>query len=147
MKLRGEERAFQVVLVVKNPPANAWDERDSCSIPRLGRFPGEGIATHSSMLAWRIPWTEEPGRLHSKGSQRVGLSWSNLARTQAGKKKKKNWSKNSQLNWDLNPGLLTLQICLHLFTNGVYCFGLVNRYTSYWRGMWLLTWRIHHQLL
>ena len=32
----------------------------------------EGIATHSSMLAWRIPWTEEPGGLQSMGSQRVG---------------------------------------------------------------------------
>ena len=30
------------------------------------------MATHSSILAWRIPWTEEPGRLHSMGSQRVG---------------------------------------------------------------------------
>ena len=32
----------------------------------------EGMATHSSILAWRIPWTEEPGRLQSIGSQRVG---------------------------------------------------------------------------
>ena len=32
----------------------------------------EGIATHSSILAWRIPWTEEPGGLQSVGSQRVG---------------------------------------------------------------------------
>ena len=32
----------------------------------------EGIATHSSTLAWRIPWTEEPGRLQSMGSQTVG---------------------------------------------------------------------------
>jgi len=31
----------------------------------------EGIATHSSILAWRIPWAEEPGRLQSMGSQRV----------------------------------------------------------------------------
>ena len=31
----------------------------------------KGMATHSSILAWRIPWTEEPGRLHSLGSQRV----------------------------------------------------------------------------
>ena len=31
----------------------------------------EGLATHSSILAWRIPWTEEPGRLQSLGSQRV----------------------------------------------------------------------------
>ena len=33
------------------------------------------IATHSSILAWRIPWTEEPGRLQSTGSQRVGHDW------------------------------------------------------------------------
>ena len=32
----------------------------------------EGMATHSSIVAWRIPWTEEPGRLQSTGSQRVG---------------------------------------------------------------------------
>ena len=32
----------------------------------------EGMATHSSILAWEIPWTEEPGRLQSMGSQRVG---------------------------------------------------------------------------
>jgi len=32
----------------------------------------EGMATHSSFLAWRIPWTEKPGRLQSIGSQRVG---------------------------------------------------------------------------
>ena len=32
----------------------------------------EGMATHSSIVAWRIPWTEEPGGLQSVGSQRVG---------------------------------------------------------------------------
>ena len=32
----------------------------------------KGMATHTSVLAWRIPWTEEPGRLQSMGSQRVG---------------------------------------------------------------------------
>ena len=35
----------------------------------------EGMATHSSILAWRIPWTEEPGGLQSTGSQRVGHDW------------------------------------------------------------------------
>ena len=35
----------------------------------------KGMATHSSILAWRIPWTEEPGRLESMGSQRVGHDW------------------------------------------------------------------------
>ena len=41
----------------------------------------KGVATHSSILAWRIPWTEEPGRLQSTESQRVGHDWSNFART------------------------------------------------------------------
>ena len=40
-------------------------------IPGLGRSLEEGVATHSSILAWRIPWTEEPGGLQSMGSQRV----------------------------------------------------------------------------
>ena len=44
----------------------------------------EGIATHSSILAWRIPWTEEPGGLQSVGSQRVGHNWRDLARTHTG---------------------------------------------------------------
>ena len=35
----------------------------------------KGMATHSSILAWRIPWTEEPGRLQSTGSQRVEHNW------------------------------------------------------------------------
>ena len=53
--------ASQVALVVKNPPANAEDERDVGSIPGLTLE--EEIATHSSILAWRISWTEEPGGL------------------------------------------------------------------------------------
>ena len=43
----------------------------------------EGMATHSSSLAWRIPWTEEPGGLQSTGSQRVRHDRSDLACTQA----------------------------------------------------------------
>ena len=39
----------------------------------------EGLAAHSSVLAWRIPWTEEAGGLQSTGSQRVSHSWSDLA--------------------------------------------------------------------
>ena len=54
---------------VKNLPAThkAW-VRSLCREDPLE----EGMATHSSILAWRISWTEEPGRLHSMGSQRVG---------------------------------------------------------------------------
>ena len=62
----------QVALVVKNPPATAGKVKDLSLIPGLGRSSGGGdMATHSSILAWRIPWTEEPGRLQSIGSQRV----------------------------------------------------------------------------
>ena len=50
---------------------SACNEGDQGSIPGLGRSPGEGMATHSSVLAWRIPWTEEPG-VQSVGSHRVG---------------------------------------------------------------------------
>ena len=39
----------------------------------------KGIATHSSILAWRIPWTVEPGRLQARDSQRVGHDLSDLA--------------------------------------------------------------------
>ena len=74
--------ASQVALVVKDLPANAGDLRDTGSIPGSGRSPGgEGMATHSSILAWRIPWTEEPGGLQSIGSQKVGHDWSDLACT------------------------------------------------------------------
>ena len=55
----------QVALVVKNLPANA---RDVGSIPGLGR--STGVVTHSSILAWRIPWTEKPGGLQSMGPQK-----------------------------------------------------------------------------
>ena len=53
----------QVLLVVKNLPANAGDERDVHSITGSEDPLEKGLATHSSILAWRSPWTEEPGRL------------------------------------------------------------------------------------
>ena len=58
--------------MVKTPPANAGDIRATGSI--LGREDPleEGTATHTSILAWRMPWTEEPGGPQSIGSQRVG---------------------------------------------------------------------------
>ena len=59
-----------MALVVKNPPANAGDVRDMGSIPWEDPLE-EGMATHSSILAWRILWTEEPGGLQSMGLQRV----------------------------------------------------------------------------
>ena len=58
-----------------------WETR----VPSLGQKDPleEGMATHSYILTWRIPWTEEPGRLQSMGSQRVGPNWSDWARTHA----------------------------------------------------------------
>ena len=55
--------ASQVGVVVKNLPANAGDVKDVGLIPGLGRCSGEGNGNLFSMLAWRIPWTEEPGEL------------------------------------------------------------------------------------
>ena len=51
--------------------ASVCNEGDPGSIPGLERSLEKEMATHSSILAWRIPWMEEPGRLQSTGSQRV----------------------------------------------------------------------------
>ena len=62
-------------------------KESSHDVGDLGLIPGwedpleEGMATHLSSFAWRIPWTEESDRLQSTGSQRVGHDWSDLART------------------------------------------------------------------
>ena len=57
---------------VKNPPSmQAPQETQVRSLGQKDPLE-EGMATHSSILAWRIPWTEEPGGLQSIGSQRVG---------------------------------------------------------------------------
>ena len=62
--------ASQVALAVNNLPANQGNVRDTGSITGSGISPGE-MATHSSILAWRVQWTEEPVGLQSIGSQRV----------------------------------------------------------------------------
>ena len=67
--------ASQVALGVKNSLANAGNARDAGSVPGSRRSSGEGNGYHSSILAWRIPWTEESGGLQSMGSQRVGRDW------------------------------------------------------------------------
>ena len=65
-----------MVLVVENPPANAEDTGELGSIPGSGRPLEKGMAALSRILAWRILWTEELGRLQSMGWQRLrhGLS-------------------------------------------------------------------------
>ena len=61
-------KSQQVALVVKYLPANAGDIRDTGSLPESGRSAGGGqMATHSSILSWRTPRSEEPGRLSPQG--------------------------------------------------------------------------------
>ena len=58
--------------VVKNSPVNAGDVKDVGWIPGSGRSQEQKMATHSSILAWKNPWTEDPDRLQPMGLQRVG---------------------------------------------------------------------------
>ena len=58
--------------LVKNLPVNAGDTRDEVQYLDWEDSLEMEIATHSSILAWEIPWTEQPDRLQSKRSQRIG---------------------------------------------------------------------------
>ena len=60
-----------MAIIVKNPPANAGDAGDASLIPESGGSPEEEMATPSSTLDWKIPWTEQPGGLQSMGLQTV----------------------------------------------------------------------------
>jgi len=57
--------------LVKNPPAKGGDTGVTSLIPGSGSSLEKEIAIHSSILSWKNPWTEEPGRLQSMGLQRV----------------------------------------------------------------------------
>ena len=69
---------FIAIRTAKCFPGGSDGKESACNVGDLGSILGlgrsleEGMATHSSILAWRIPWTKEPGRLWSMGSQRVG---------------------------------------------------------------------------
>ena len=80
--------ASQVVLVVKNQPANTGDARDWSLIPGSGRSLEEEMATHSKIPAGRIPWTEDPDGLQSMGLQRVGRIWAHTFWNKHFKRKK-----------------------------------------------------------
>ena len=80
----------QTVDMQRGFPGGASGKQSTCQCRRCKRHRfsslhwkdplEEDMATQSSILAWRIPWSEEPGGLWSVGSQRVGHDWSNLAR-------------------------------------------------------------------
>ena len=75
-EIQSKSTASLVAQTVKNLPA-VWETR----VRSLGQEDPleEKMATHSSILVWRIPWTEEPGGLPSMGSQRVRRDWHDLA--------------------------------------------------------------------
>ena len=88
-QIKGPKKSYikDLCLTTFSPGSSNWwlsgeestyNERDAGNtglIPGSGRSPGEGMATHSGICAWKIPWIEEPGGLQSMGSQRVGHSW------------------------------------------------------------------------
>ena len=82
-------RASLVAQMVKNLPAmrETWVQSLGWEDPLE-----KGMAAHSIVLAWRIPWTEESGALQSMGSKRVGHHWASNAQTQI------------ILSWPVSPG-------------------------------------------
>ena len=62
----------QEALVVKNPPANAGDTRDVGSMPDQEDRLEKGTANHSNILAWRMPWTEQPA-VHEVAMSQIQL--------------------------------------------------------------------------
>ena len=88
--------------MVKNLLAKAGDIRDANCIPGSGRSPGEEHATHFSILAWRIPWTEEPDGLQSMGSQKRWTQQKQLSTLARGKRQ--------TFKWNFKVGLVTLSL-------------------------------------
>jgi len=60
-----------LVLCLLGSTCNVGDSGDASSVPGSGRSPAGGNGNYSCILAWKIPWTEQPGRIQSMGSQRV----------------------------------------------------------------------------
>ena len=71
-------KSYLTLLVIKGFPGGSDSKECARNAGDPGSIPGsedpleKGMATHTSIPAWRIPWTEETGRLQSMGSQRVG---------------------------------------------------------------------------
>ena len=80
-KGRGNKDQIANICWIMSFPGGSEVKASACNVGDLGLIPGSGrhlekeMATHSSILAWRIPWTEEPGGLQSTGSQRVRHDW------------------------------------------------------------------------
>ena len=70
-KKKSKRKLENILEKMKMSKQSACNAGDPGLIPGSERSPEEGNGTHSSIFAWRIPWTEEPGRLQSMGLQRV----------------------------------------------------------------------------
>ena len=109
---------------------NARGAGDKGLIPGSGRPLEEGMATHSSVLAWRIPWMEEPGRLPSMDLQRVGHDWAT----------KHSRAKHSIGTFTLSNFLWTV---FKSFIEGHYCwlkmYNLILKHLQYNVNMSILT--------
>ena len=115
--LSAQGRSFPGGTSGKEPACQCRRRKRHSSIPGSGRSPEKELATHSSILAWRIPLTEEPGRLQSMKLQRIVHDWSDLAQhSTAPRKETQTWA----LHWKFKffplgqPVTLTLTMFLPL---------------------------------
>ena len=69
--IRSDQESLNIPLSLELPPADGGDIREAVQSRDQEDPLEEGMETHSCTLAWRIPWTEKPGKLQSTGSQRV----------------------------------------------------------------------------
>ena len=115
--------------MVKNLPANAGDLSNCSLIPGAARYPGGGNGNTTSTLAWRFPWTDEPGGLQSIWSQRVGQDWSDLAHNWFAKS-----SAVSGVQWSCSVIHIHISITLLFFLPSfvLFYFGLLTRRTLLW---------------
>ena len=90
-------------------------------------FLEKGMATHSSILAWRIAWTEEPGGLQSMGSQRVGQDWTNNTFIHAASKSLPSWWLGHWIWWK-HVGLVKKFVWVFSITSYRKCIFLKNRH-------------------
>ena len=122
LPLAHAQRAPPGTLVVKNQPANAGHVRHVSPVPGWGRSHArgqEGMAAHSSILAWRIPWTEEPGGLQSIGALRVGCNWGDLALMHAQRNTmEREFFRNNCFQWlqsPVSPLCYSWELCVNHF--------------------------------
>ena len=113
---RTKERASRVAQMVKNLPANAGDLG---SIPGSGRSLEKEMTTHSTILAWRIPWTVEPGGLQSLGSQRVGHDLVTKQNNHKEREKLKKWRHFKRETASLKASYLYIRITVALKTESL----------------------------